>query len=1001
MSQEPSWSILGRSPERQAAAVKYGEQADARRKWQDVLAHGEAMKAARAANTPEPSYEAKLAERDYQSRKAKQGTAPRPLDKDASFYDKVLNSLGILGHTFMNDEEAKLMAKVAAGGAGLAASVAAPAFIGGSTALKALTGAGINAVTGAPINLALGAPEGIAQDLVAGAAMGAVPPVLAPLAALGSYAATNINDAEAGVLKYLGKGMASSQYGKGWFYNKLKNILQGIPSGDLGPHGDHDGWIGVAKNARQLGIDPMDAKIFQRGNYGFILPKSWADEARAAGELTDESKRVYYNAMLGDEMPSVERRFEELYGLSPQDAAGGVNQEWPLSRLRAWPATRGRPDISEISVTNQPISADQFRNIWDEIGNEVVVSPKTNFSMHTDDAGTIIDVPLQEALQMKRFGKGFAGGGLVKALTRGAQAMPRYEEGFTYAKPLATGALSVVKPKGGNWLTGSVEDALRGLKKTTAEDAARQLRLANPEITHEDAMRFIGAPHVLDTANNSINQWIDGPLTKYVKTRMASPDDEVRKLAESGVLHYEPAMIRERSPLMEKVVGRRETAGFPVQGLGDSQLARSWENTSDSSLRNLTALDLSAAERDSTFGGKTVPKDTIVHEMNPFASGAGISDLGFPHLIDELSNALNPESGLPQHLQLTPEAVKQMSMEKAVRRVADINAWRAAQKVEANRILAEQASLVREYAENNPKGLRWVELKAHDVVEPSDKELIDQMRGNGMSMSEINDVMEDPERKRKAIGELMEEQDAASALADQLKYEGDTMGHCVGGYCDDVLSGRSRIFSLRDAKGEPHVTVEVSQRDYDRTNTGVPPDVYDSLQEQAYAEIQKANPKLNEESDDFMGLVIERLSDLSDDWFANNSTHNRIVQIKGKQNRAPNEEYLPFVQDFVRNSPLGGQWSDVGDLGNTGLHRAGWRPELIEEFRARNIQFPEEYGTTEEINAALNALNNAKGFAGGGAVSKQTALDAIENYLPTATNVGYNSRGWNILSEAA
>lgn len=40
-----------------------------------------------------------------------------------------------------------------------------------------------------------------------------------------------------------------------------------------------------------------------------------------------------------------------------------------------------------------------------------------------------------------------------------------------------------------------------------------------------------------------------------------------------------------------------------------------------------------------------------------------------------------------------------------------------------------------------------------------------------------------------------------------------------------------------------------------------------------------------------------------------------IIQIKGKSNRKPNDEYLPFVQDFVRS----GQWSDVGDFGNTGL----------------------------------------------------------------------------------
>lgn len=40
-----------------------------------------------------------------------------------------------------------------------------------------------------------------------------------------------------------------------------------------------------------------------------------------------------------------------------------------------------------------------------------------------------------------------------------------------------------------------------------------------------------------------------------------------------------------------------------------------------------------------------------------------------------------------------------------------------------------------------------------------------------------------------------------------------------------------------------------------------------------------------------------------------------ILQIKGKQNRAPVAEYLPYVQDFVKS----GKWGEVGDLQNTGL----------------------------------------------------------------------------------
>lgn len=43
----------------------------------------------------------------------------------------------------------------------------------------------------------------------------------------------------------------------------------------------------------------------------------------------------------------------------------------------------------------------------------------------------------------------------------------------------------------------------------------------------------------------------------------------------------------------------------------------------------------------------------------------------------------------------------------------------------------------------------------------------------------------------------------------QLTAEGEAMGHCVGGYADRVASGAIEIYSLRDSKGRPHVTVEI------------------------------------------------------------------------------------------------------------------------------------------------------------------------------------------------
>ena len=47
-----------------------------------------------------------------------------------------------------------------------------------------------------------------------------------------------------------------------------------------------------------------------------------------------------------------------------------------------------------------------------------------------------------------------------------------------------------------------------------------------------------------------------------------------------------------------------------------------------------------------------------------------------------------------------------------------------------------------------------------------------------------------------------------------LKTEGGKVGHCVGSYCDDVMKGNTRIFSLRDPSNMPYVTMEVDPKSW-------------------------------------------------------------------------------------------------------------------------------------------------------------------------------------------
>jgi hypothetical protein len=51
--------------------------------------------------------------------------------------------------------------------------------------------------------------------------------------------------------------------------------------------------------------------------------------------------------------------------------------------------------------------------------------------------------------------------------------------------------------------------------------------------------------------------------------------------------------------------------------------------------------------------------------------------------------------------------------------------------------------------------------------------------------------------------------------SDALSLEGNIMGHCVGGsnYCSAVNRGTTKIVSLRDKKGFPHVTIELTAND--------------------------------------------------------------------------------------------------------------------------------------------------------------------------------------------
>jgi hypothetical protein len=161
---------------------------------------------------------------------------------------------------------------------------------------------------------------------------------------------------------------------------------------------------------------------------------------------------------------------------------------------------------------------------------------------------------------------------------------------------------------------------------------------------------------------------------------------------------------------------------------------------------------------------------------------------------------------------------------------------------------------------------------------------------------------------------LINREEREKMLADALKNEGEMMGHCVGGYCPDVLEGRSRIYTLRGSKGEPHVTIETEppQQLYPVSGEAFAmlPQATKAQYGQYVREWRQRNPHIEELTDEHTAQALKEAGVAP--------MPERIVQIKGKQNAAPVDKYLPYVQDFVKS----GNWSDVGDLGNTGLYKA-------------------------------------------------------------------------------
>lgn len=548
----------------------------------------------------------------------------------------------------------------------------------------------------------------------------------------------------------------------------------------------------------------------------------------------------------------------------------------------------------------------------------------------------------------------------------------------------------IIKPKGGNFVKGASY-------YRTPEDAA--MVYAQPTDP-----RF---PHF-----ETVNDWLQQKLSKYIQNEMGTPEDPVRRIAEewpvkrdvlisqqqskipnlqelaakyeemglppevianrmanaqreAGTIQNKIAEIESYNPLHYKpdkeispyndVEELRKKAGYPVEGIAKSDLAKLWEHYADNAFivdKAKELLDTSPRYLQANPWLESVPENQNVYAIK----NTDTNDTGFYDLATKLRNAINPESDLPDFLRIDPAKLSRVSMPQAVEHVAKINAWREAEKLKEGRNAA--TVMHKEYPD---QGLAWMQMKMPESTLQEGHYLGEDRRGNPAVLDASGGEWASASTPEEALADyrIAERRDALQAA---LKFEGDTMGHCVGQYCDEVGRGDTNIYSLRDRRGEPHVTIETSKPAdeylyYNMLMDKLPYDEKAKLITDV-REYNAANPHL--------GMKKSAINFMKDLY---GPPQEKIVQIKGKQNAAPNEKYLPAIQDFVRSQ----DWSSVQDFENTGLIDLDKKRVHPELYKAAT----EKYGrfvTNDELNALHDEFYEKNkdipiiGFANGGLV---------------------------------
>ena len=366
-------------------------------------------------------------------------------------------------------------------------------------------------------------------------------------------------------------------------------------------------------------------------------------------------------------------------------------------------------------------------------------------------------------------------------------------------------------------------------------------------------------------SRKALNDWMQTKLARYIRSDMATENDQFVKATDQGKKLHLHEDIDERLPPMD-VGHTRVMEGFPRKGFAKTELGQKVEAQIDSSLFPQTVGEMERYELH--------PTARYLQDEAPFTRvyqpGYNLAErMQFPKMMEGMEDMLSTEKNfkaygefstpIPEEYHLTPEKLQGMSPVQASEKVAMFNQWRDRERqVQAAKYLDKYGNTYKKY----DNGRKWIAM---------------------------DDLAEEPKQ-----AELVQQ------------------AGCLGGWCtvDEAHamengSGDNRLHILFDEKSVPRVQLTV---------TKTTPTAYDFIEHMDYDQItnfQNKHGNLNYLPEEQIQATPEYQV-----WARAQDNSERITEIKGQFNardlmKDPNSrKYLKEVQDFVKSK----DWGAVANL---------------------------------------------------------------------------------------